>query len=317
MNRRLWLQSTLAGLALAAGGRLRAAEAPVSVVVPYPAGGNADRIARLFAQGLGETLARTTVVENKGGAGGAIGARQVAQSAPDGRTLLLAPTAIMAITPYLREVGYDPVRDFTPVAKLSSSIGIVTARKDFPADDIAGLVAYGKQHPGAVTYGSAGLGTLTHMQAAALMKTLGIDALHVAYKGSGEALNDLLGGRIDLMVDSIALSQVQNGSAKALAVMPRNRSSTLPGVATLAEQGVALGIPSWFGIYAPAGTPAALVEELGAAAGRIMAAPEIDRRLASISMYASFQGPAEFTRQMQQDTEQCRALIAALDIPMQ
>ena len=157
-----WLGAAAACLAIAtpavSGPQMPAGA--IKLIVPYPAGGNADKLARLFGQRLGETLGKTIVVENKGGAGGSIGAQYVARSSPDGATLLLAPTAIMAITPFIRPVDYDPETDFAPIAKLASSIGIVTTRKDFPARTIQDLREYGKQHPGQITYGSAGPGYL-------------------------------------------------------------------------------------------------------------------------------------------------------------
>ncbi len=314
-----WLGAMAIGLVMGAPAMSapQAPTGPIKLVVPYPPGGGADKVARLVGQRLGEVLGQTIVVENKGGAGGSIGTQYVARSAADGTTLLLAPTAIMAVTPYLRHVEYDPEKDFVSIAKLTSSIGIVTVRKDFPAQNIQGLIEYGKQHPGKLTYGSAGLGTLTHLQAAALMQRLGIEALHVPYKGSSEALNDLMGGRIDLVVDSLTLPQVLNGSVKALAITRNNRSAALPDVPTLEEQRAVLGIPSWFGIYAPAGTPQAVVDRLGKAAGEVMAGPDMEEQLASMSMYPSFQGPAEFAKQLKIDTAQCRELIKQVNIKLQ
>ncbi|MGY6270574.1 tripartite tricarboxylate transporter substrate binding protein [Achromobacter denitrificans] len=313
-----WLGAAAACLAIAtpavSGPQMPAGA--IKLIVPYPAGGNADKLARLFGQRLGETLGKTIVVENKGGAGGSIGAQYVARSSPDGATLLLAPTAIMAITPFIRPVDYDPETDFAPIAKLASSIGIVTTRKDFPARTIQDLREYGKQHPGQITYGSAGPGTLTHLQTATLMQKLGIQALHVPYKGSSEALNDLLGGRIDLIVDSVGFPQVANGMASALAITRGERSAALPDVPTLAEQGVALGIPSWFGIYAPAGTPRPIVEGLGSAAEKAMSAPDMEAQLGPMSMYPTFLGPAEFARQLKEDTASCRAVIQQVDVQL-
>lgn len=311
-----------AGLALMAGcaaapAALADYKGPVRLVVPYPAGGNADTLARLFAERMNRELGTPFVVENKVGAGGTIGAQSVANAPPDGSTLLLAPTAVHVITPHLRAVPYDPLKDFVPVAKLSSSIGIVTARRDLPAKDMREFIAYAKAHEGKVSYGSAGLATITHLQGAVVSMKTGVNMLHVPYKGSAEAMNDLLAGRIDVIYDSVALPQIKAGRLKALAVTGAERHPELPDVPTLHEQDLDLALPSWFALYAPRGTPQAVVERYAAAAGRVMSAPDMKGLLIRFSQYPSFQGPAEFSRQLLKDDAFYQQLIRAGNIRLE
>lgn len=273
----------------------------VKLVVPYPAGGNADSLARVFADEMGKELNKNFVVENKGGAAGAIGAQQVARSKADGATLLLAPAGVMTITPFLRQVNYNPFSDFEPIAKLSESIGIVAVRKDFPGSTLKDLIEYDKQNPGKITYGSAGQGTLTHLQALILAKKLGITALHIPYKGSVEALNDLLGGRIDYQYDSVTLSNVVNGNLKALAIPDKLKLSELKNIPTFSQQGIDLKTSSWFGVFAPAGTPKNLIEEYAKAAQKIMNKPGMDERLLQFGQIPAYLDTNDFIRQSNDD----------------
>lgn len=273
----------------------------VKLVVPYPAGGNADSLARVFADEMSKEMNKNFVVENKGGAAGAIGAQQVARSKADGATLLLAPAGVMTITPFLRQVNYDPFTDFEPIAKLSESIGIVAVRKDFPGSTLKDLIEYDRQNPGKITYGSAGQGTLTHLQALILAKKLGITALHVPYKGSVEALNDLLGGRIDYQYDSVALSNVVNGNLKALAIPDSLKHAELKNVPTFSQQGIDLKTTSWFGVFAPAGTPQTLIDEYALAAQKVMNKPGMEERLLQFGQIPTYLNTKDFIRQSNDD----------------
>lgn len=282
---------------------------PVRVVVPYPAGGNADSLARLFAEGMTRETGITFVVDNKGGAGGSIGAQAVAMAAGDGTTLLLAPTGVQVITPHLRQVPYDPFKDFVPIAKLTSSFGIVAARRDLPANDMRAFIAYAKRSGNKFSYGSAGSGTLTHLQGEVVSLKTGVKMLHVPYKGSAEALNDLLAGRIDIMYDPVTLQQVKAGKLKALATTGAERHPDLPNVPTLAEQELDYALPSWFGLYAPRGTPATMIGQYAAAVEKVLKAPGIRTQLMNFSQYPSYEGPAEFRRQLAIDDAFYRQLI--------
>lgn len=282
---------------------------PVRLVVPYPAGGNADNLARLFAERMTRETGITFVVENKAGAGGTIGAQAVATAPGDGSTLLLAPTAVHVVTPHLRQVPYDPFKDFVPIAKLASTIGIVAARRDLPANDMREFIAYAKTHGGKASYGSAGLGTLTHLQGEVVNINAGVNMLHVPYKGSAEALNDLLAGRIDVMYDPVALQQIKAGRLKALASTGTDRHPDLPDVPTLRELKLDYSLPSWYGLYGPKGLPPALVERYAASAQRVMAAPDMKDMLVKYSQFPSYQGPSQFARQLREDDAFYKQLI--------
>lgn len=300
------IASTPAG---AAGAAAALPKGPVRVVVPYPAGGNADNLARLFAERMTRDTGTTFVVENRGGAGGSIGAQAVAAAAGDGTTLLLAPTGVHVITPHLRQVPYDPFKDFVPIAKLTSTIGIVAARRDLPAKDMRDFITYAKASGGKSSFGSAGLGTLTHLQGEVVSIKTGAKMLHVPYKGSAEALNDLLAGRIDVLYDPVALQQIKAGKLKALASTGAERHPDLPDVPTLRELNLDYSLPSWYGLYAPKGTPPALVSQYAAAAERVLKAPEVKAQLMKYSQYPTFEGPDEFSRQLAVDDAFYRQLI--------
>lgn len=303
----------LAGLALAAAGTPAQAagwpDRPIKLVVPYPAGGNADAIGRWAAERLSAGLGQPVVVENRAGAGATIGAQHVARSPADGYTLLLAPTAVVAITHHLRKVPYDPDADFAPVASLSSSYGIVAARKDLPASTMPELIALARKEPGKLTFGSAGTATATHLSGEIVHYKAGIKVLHVPYKGSAPALTDLVGGSIDLIYDPVALAQVKAGNVKALAATSAVRHPDLPDVPTLKEQGLDVPGGSWFGLFAPKGTPADVVARLAAELERAVAAPGTREALLRFSQYPDFQGPTAFADRIRQDSATYRDLI--------
>jgi tripartite-type tricarboxylate transporter receptor subunit TctC len=281
---------------------------PVKLVVPYPAGGNTDNIARMAAEWLTGSLGQTVIVENKGGAGGAIGAQAVARSTADGYTLLLAPSGVMTITPHLRSTPYQ-VADFVPVASVASSYGLVSARKDLPANNMAQLAALAKREPGKLSYGSAGIATATHLAGEFTHHSLGIQLLHAPYKGSGGSLNGLSGGQVDVLYDPIALPQVRAGRVKALAVTGKNRHPELPEVPTLMEQGLAYMGGSWFGVLAPKGTPPAIVDQIATALDKALKAPGVEKQLATMSLYPDFKGAAALAKAMQDDSASYKEFI--------
>jgi tripartite-type tricarboxylate transporter receptor subunit TctC len=282
---------------------------PIKLIVPYPAGGNADAIGRWAAEKLSTGLGQQVVVENRAGAGATIGAQAAARSPADGYTLLLAPTAVVAITHHLRKVPYDPDADFAPIASLSSSYGIVAARKDLPASSIPELIALAKKEPGKLTFGSAGTATATHLSGEIVHHKAGIKVLHVPYKGSAEALTDLLGGRIDLIYDPVALSQVKAGNLKALATTSAVRHPELPDVPTLKEQGLDVPGGSWFGVFAPKGTPPEVVTRLATELERALASPGARETLLKFSQFPDFKGPAAFATRIREDSATYRDLI--------
>jgi tripartite-type tricarboxylate transporter receptor subunit TctC len=258
---------------------------PVILVSPFPPGGSVSLVARIVAEKMSETLGQSIIVENRGGAGGTIGARYVTKAAPDGYTLLLGYTGTLAIGPTLyANAGFDPRKDFAAIGEIGSAPTMVVVHPSFPVHSIMELIAYAKANPGKVNFGSAGIGTVGHL-AGELMNTMaGIELVHVPYKGTGPALTDLLGGHIPLMFTPIptAHGQVQAGSLRALAVTSAQRSSLLPDLPTVAES----GLPGYeaalrYGLVAPAGTPRPIIERLNKELRTALASKDVQERLAA------------------------------------
>jgi tripartite-type tricarboxylate transporter receptor subunit TctC len=241
---------------------------PITLVVPYPAGGGNDVLGRLVADRMSKLLNGTIVVENRGGAGGTIGTRQVAKAAPDGYTMLIA-TSSLAINPSLYpNVGYDPRKDFAPIGLLASGANVVLVHPSVPAKSIPELIALAKKDPGKYNFASTGSGSSVHLAAELFAAMAGIKINHVPYRGSGPALNDLLGGHVTMMFATLpsAIGIVRGGKVRALAVTGAKRSDVFPELPTIAEA----GLPGYeaelhYGLVAPAGTPRSIVDRLNAA----------------------------------------------------
>ena len=257
-------------------------------------------LARALGQKLAERLRQPVIVENRAGAATAIGAKDVARAAPDGYTLLLGTVSSQAINPAMNKVGYDPVADFTAIAPIGSIPFVLVANPALPASSVADVIALAKAKPGELAYASAGLGTSNHLAGELFSNDAHIKLLHVPYKGSAPALSDVLAGHVPLMFDlqATSLPHVQGGRLKALAVTGAKRSELLPKVPTMAESGLpGYEVSAWFGLFAPAAVPAAIVEKLNADTTAILRAPEMKKRLlelgvdgdeASASAYAAF-----------------------------
>jgi tripartite-type tricarboxylate transporter receptor subunit TctC len=228
----------------------------IRLIVPFPAGGPTDIVARPLAQSLSDALKATIVIDNRGGAGGSIGADAVAKSAPDGRTLLMATVGTHAINPALyKSLPYDPVRDFTPIALVAKAPVAIVVNPAVEMNSVADLIALAKREPGKLNYGSAGPGTPGHLTGEMFKRVTGIDIQHVPYKGSAPAISDLLGGQIQLMFDPLqsVLSNVQGGKLRAIAISSAARSSVLPQLPTIAESGYpGFETTAWWGVFAPA-----------------------------------------------------------------
>ena len=287
--RRSLLSKLAATLALAMPAVVPAAFAqdypqkPIRLVVPFPAGGPTDIVARPLAQYLGDALKQQVIVDNRGGAGGSIGAEAVAKSPPDGYTLLMATVGTHAINATLyRNLPYDPARDFTPIALVAAAPVAVVAHPSLKVGSIAELVARAKAEPGAIGFGTAGNGTPGHLTGEMFRAATGADLKHVPYKGSAPAITDLLGGQIPLMFDPLqsVLPHVQSGKLRLLAVSSAARSSVVPDAPTLAESGLRdFEATAWWGVYAPANLAPAIAARLNAEINRVVASPEFREKL--------------------------------------
>ena len=254
----------------------------IRVVVPFPPGGATDIVARPFAQMLGEALKATVVVDNRGGAGGSIGADIVAKSAPDGQSLLVGTVGTHAINPALYKLPYDAVRDFTPLAMIARGPVAIVVNPSQPINSLADLVTLAKSEPGKLNYGTAGVGTPGHLTAEMFRAVSGIDIQHVPYKGGALGITDLIGGQIQIMFDPLqsVLSNVQGGKLRALAVSSKTRSAVAPDVPTIAESGYGgFETTAWWGVFAPAKLPDALTATLVAEIERIAASDAFRSRL--------------------------------------
>jgi len=322
MNRRHAIHRLGALAALAAGagpaGVLAQGSNPITIVVPYAPGGTTDMLGRLIAQQLGPALGRTAIVENKPGAGTAIGAGQVARAAPDGNTLLVATSTTLAINPWLyKKLAYDPARDFAPVGLIGAVPLMVVVHPSVQAKTLAELVALAKARPGALSYGSAGNGSPQHLGAEMFRTATGIELNHVPYKGSAPALTDLLGGQLQLMFIDLApaLQHVHSGRLRALAVTSKKRQPAVPAVPTVAESGAAgtagFEAVAWQSIVAPAGTPAELVERYSREIARIMAQPELRERLERDGLEPGSSTPAQLAAYIRTETERWGAVVQA------
>jgi tripartite-type tricarboxylate transporter receptor subunit TctC len=257
---------------------------PITLVVPYPAGGGNDVLARLVAERMSKSLGQSVVVENRGGAGGTIATRQVAKSAPDGYTLLIA-TSSLAINPSLYpNIGYDPRKDFAPIGLIASSANVVLLHPSVPAQSIKELIDLGKKNPGKMNFASTGSGSSVHLAAELFAAMAGIKLNHVPYRGTAPALTDLLGGHVGLMFATMpsALGQVRDGKVRALAVTGPKRSANFPDLPTVAEA----GLPGYeavlhYGLVAAAGTPRPIVDRLNAALREALADNALGQRFAT------------------------------------
>jgi tripartite-type tricarboxylate transporter receptor subunit TctC len=251
----------------------------IKIIVPQPPGGGFDTVGRILAEKLGPLLGQTVLVENRVGAGTRVGTEAAAKSAPDGYTLLLGALSNMALNAGLyTDLPYDPIKDFTPIGMAVTWSYTLVARKDLPQKDLKELIAYARENPEKVTYASAGKGSGQHLAMAATAQLAGVKLTHVAYRGAQAAYQDVLGGRVDLFFDisSTARSQVDGGTVRALAVSSKARQKMHPDVPSVMETGVApLDMESWFGLFAPAATPAPVLARLRAEFAKVVAMPEV------------------------------------------
>jgi tripartite-type tricarboxylate transporter receptor subunit TctC len=279
----LGLLALLAGLGSACAQEYPAR--PVTLVVPFPAGGSTDTIGRVLAEGMRAALGQTIVIENIGGASGNLGVGRVARAAADGHMLILGSWPTHVLNAAIFSLPYDPLVDFEPVALVAAQPLFIIARKTMPAANLKELITWLKANPGKATQGTAGAGGASHVAGVFFQKASGTEFQSVPYRGSAPAMQDLLAGQIDLMLDLAAscAPQVRAGNVKAYAVTSANRSSAAPDVPTVDEAGLpGFYVTSWHAIWAPKGTPAAIVAKLNAAAKAALAEPAVRKRLADI-----------------------------------
>lgn len=292
---------------------------PISLVVPFPAGGTTDALARALGQDLAKRLGQPVVVESKPGAGATLGADYVARATPDGYTLLMGAVHHTIATSVYRSLKYDFAKDFAPVTTVALVPNILVVNPNVPAKSVQELLAMAKRQPGKLTFGSNGVGTGQHLIGAQFEALGGVKLLHVPYKGSGPLTTDLLGGQIDMSFDTITpvLPHVQSGKLRALAVTTGQRSQALPDVPTLAESGLqGFDMGTWFGVLAPAGTPQAVVDKLNREMVAIIRSEDFGRRMAEIGAVPIGNSPGEMATQIASDTEKYGKLVREANIKL-
>jgi tripartite-type tricarboxylate transporter receptor subunit TctC len=282
---KITLYLTAIGLAISSGWALGQAKFPqraITIVVPTAPGGTTDFSARLIAEPLSKALGQAIVIDNKPGASGNIGNQFVARAKPDGYTLLLAYSGYQVGNPHLfKQAGWDPLKDFAPVAMLTRAPQVVAISPKLPVKTMQELIAYAKANPGKLNYASSGNGSIQHIAGELLKQQTGTFITHIPYRGSGPAVQDLLAGQVDLFITTPAgvVSQIEGGRLKGLAVTGKQRLSSLPAVPTASEVGLpAYQLDSWFALYAPAGTPNEIVEQLSAEVAKVLDQSEIRKK---------------------------------------
>jgi tripartite-type tricarboxylate transporter receptor subunit TctC len=282
------------------------------VVVNFPPGGAADVIARSVAAPLQESLGQPVVVENRAGSGGNLGGDAVAKSPPDGYTLLMSSGGMVSVNPHIySKMPFDPTKDLTPVAAAARVLVFLVVRPEFPASDAKGFIAHLKANPGKRSFGSPGNGSSPHLAGEMMKAQAGLFAVHVPYRGAAPALTDLLSGQLDFLFDpGIALPHVKAGRLKMLAVGSPQRSPLFPDVPTLDEVGLkGFDADTVFGFYAPAGTPAPVIERLNREINRILATQALRERIAALGGEAAPMSPAQFAAKADEDSRRFGAII--------
>jgi tripartite-type tricarboxylate transporter receptor subunit TctC len=291
---------------------------PITLVVPFPPGGSATIIARIIADKMSEGLGQQIVIDNRGGAGGSIAARQVAKSAPDGATLLLAFTGTLAVSPLIfANVGYDPRKDFAGIGLIGMAPSVLAVHPSVPARSVADLIGIAKAEPGKIQYGSPGIGTTNHLAGELLAAMTGIRITHIPYKGTGPAITDLLGGHIAMMFAPIpaAHGNVSAGALRALGVTSLKRSSLWPDIPTVAETGLpGFEVVQRSTLLAPAGTPRPIIERLNKELNAVLATDDVRRRLAVEGGEPVPGAPEEYAADIDREEMRWAKLVATIGL---
>ncbi len=320
MHRRSLIAAALAGLPLAAARSQDFPTRPVRVVVGFPPGGGTDLVARPLAQKVQGIFGQSVVVDNRAGANGSVGLEVVAKSPPDGYTIGHVNSSVVVTNPLLyKNLAVNVERDLVPVCTVANSAVVLAVPADLPARDLRELVALAKVKPGQLNFGSGGLGSVDHLSFEVLKRQTGVEFLHVPYRGGGPALNDMIGGRVQLMISSYGMykGQVDAGRVRIVAVLAPERHPALPDVPTGVEQGWPdLIVPAWQGIVAPAQTPAAILDKVEAAYRSALADPEVKALLISLGYFPIFRGQKDAARMIRDETVRWGTIIRELGIQL-
>lgn len=289
---------------------------PLKLVTPFPPGGSADVIARLAAQALSESLAQPVVVDNRGGAGGLVGTDYAAKQPPDGYTLVLITGAYPVQAAMLKSMPFDPLKDVAMVSMLTSYPFVISVRPDAPYRTLGDLIAYAKANPGKLNFPSSGIGTVHHLSGELLNAMAGIEMTHVPFRGGASPLNEVLGGRVDLLLEAMTLSigQIRSGKLRPLAVTSRERWKALPDVPTVAETVPGYEVNSFIGLGASGGTPAPLIARLNAEVRKALTNPTVHKRFVDLGGEPGASSPEEMHDFIAREITKWKNVIAARKI---
>jgi tripartite-type tricarboxylate transporter receptor subunit TctC len=324
MMRALLAAALCAGWALN-GGASASAQAyptrPIKVVVPFPAGGPTDGMARIISDRLGAVLGQPIIVENRGGAGGGIGGKFVAEADPDGYTVLMSPSGALATGPVVNpNIGYDPVKVFASIGQLIETPIIVGVHPSLPVTSMAEVVSYAKANPGKIKWGSQGFGTAPHLLIELFKLEAGVNIVHVPYRGTGPLLNAILGNEVQIIADpsTTSLPFVQDGKVRAIAIAGNARASKLPNVPTVVEAGFPyLVSPFWLAVVAPAKTPREIIAKLNSAFREALAVPETRARLAALDAEVKIGTPEDLDKMLASERAKWSPVVKAANIKVE
>ena len=310
MQRRTLLAgATAAGLAMATGGSWAQSawpNKPVNLVVPFPAGGGTDAFARPLAAQFSKVTGKTLVIDNRGGAGGTVGASYAAKGAPDGYTLFMGTVGTQSINASLyKKMPFDPIKDFAPLTRVANVPNLLVANPQQPFKTVPEMIAYAKANPGKINFGSPGNGASPHLSGELFNAMAKVELTHIPYKGSAPAVTDLLGNQIAIMFDNLpsVIPHVRSGKLRAIAITTAKRSPELPDVPTIAEAGVpGYEAMSWFGLLAPAATPAPVLAKLSGALAKVLANPEVKKKIVDQGGEPVNETPAQFAAFIQSES---------------
>ena len=292
----------------------------IKMMVPFPPAGATDVVGRIVAQKLSEQLGQSVVVENRPGAGGSIGSDLVAKAAPDGYTILMATSSTHSIGPALQKLPYDPIKDFAAITHVADIPNVLVVSPKLPVSSVKELVAYAKANPGKLNYASSGIGTIIHLNAELFKMLTGTDIVHVPYKGSALSIPDLASGSVSMLFDSLAsvMPHIKAGNVKPLAVNARARVPLLPDVPTLAEAGLpAFDRYTWFGMFAPAGTPPDIVRRLQSEVVMALKAPDLRARFDAVGAEPVGSTSEQFVERIKSDGVRWAEVIRKADVKVQ
>ena len=292
----------------------------IKMIVPFPPAGATDVVGRIVAQKLTERLGQSVVVENRPGAGGSIGSDLVAKAAPDGYTILMATSSTHSIGPMLQKLPYDPIRDFAAITHVANVPNVLVVSPKLPVANVKELIAYARANPGKLNFASSGVGTIVHLNAELFKMLTGVDMVHVPYKGTALSIPDVANGNIAMLFDSLAsvMPHVKAGNVRPLAVNAPQRSPLLPEVPTLAEAGLpAFDRYTWFGMFAPAGTPPEVVRRLQAEVAAALKAPDLRERFEAVGAEPVGSTPEQFVERIRSDSVKWSEVIKAGNVKVQ